>query len=266
MLVGDASEVADQAEQFLKTSSLIAYYDDVALKGLLMAEVDLKRGVLHEGRQEQIKETIMEVIENLSDHVDEPPAAVPEPAKRPYADLEDGPAAAPSLEIPPEDAPRPAGPRKAVLCIAGRNALDEAAAALLAQMLEKHGMEAKLEPHQMLTIGGILHLTGSGAQIICLSYLGGEVSAARVRYAIRRLRRRLPEARIIAAFWQCDPEKASELCGQTKADLCATRLAEVVAFCVAEAKAHIDSEGPISADPRGIELREEPNSALVGAA
>ncbi|VFU10560.1 conserved membrane protein of unknown function [Methylocella tundrae] len=266
MLVGDASEVADQAEQFLKTSSLIAYYDDVALKGLLMAEADLKRGVLHEGRQEQIKETIMEVIENLSDHVDEPPAAVPEPAKRPYADLEDGPAAAPSLEIPPEDAPRPAGPRKAVLCIAGRNALDEAAAALLAQMLEKHGMEAKLEPHQMLTIGGILHLTGSGAQIICLSYLGGEVSAARVRYAIRRLRRRLPEARIIAAFWQCDPEKASELCGQTKADLCATRLAEVVAFCVAEAKAHIDSEGPTPADPRGIELREEPNSALVGAA
>lgn len=267
MLVGDASEVADQAEQFLKTNSLIAYYDDVALKGLLMAEADLKRGVLQEGRQEQIKETIAEVIENLSDHVDEQPAAVPEAEKQPYADLDDKPAATPPLEAPPDHAPRSARLRKAVLCIAGRNALDEAAAALLAQMLQKHGMEAKIEPPQILTVGGILHLSGSGAQIICLSYLGADESAARVRYAIRRLRRRLPEARIIVGFWQCDAEKASELCAQTKADACATRLADVVAFCVAEAKAHVDTDAPAPVDPRGLETREPKSApALIGAA
>ena len=79
MLAGDASEVSDQAEQFLKTNSLIDYYDEVALQALLMAQVDLRRGVLDEPRQRQIKETIDEVIEDLSDHVDEPLASTPAP-------------------------------------------------------------------------------------------------------------------------------------------------------------------------------------------
>jgi AI-2E family transporter len=46
MLAGDESEVVDQAEQFLKTNSLVNYYDEVALPALLMARVDLRRGVL----------------------------------------------------------------------------------------------------------------------------------------------------------------------------------------------------------------------------
>jgi hypothetical protein len=46
-----------------------------------MTQVDLRRGVLDELRQRQIKETIDEVIEDLSDHIDQPPAAAaaPEP-------------------------------------------------------------------------------------------------------------------------------------------------------------------------------------------
>src|ERR1700720_4787737 len=74
MLTGDASEVVDQAEQFLKTNSLVNYYDEVALQALLMAQVDHRRGVLDEPRLRWIKETIEEVIEDLSDDVDEPVA------------------------------------------------------------------------------------------------------------------------------------------------------------------------------------------------
>jgi predicted PurR-regulated permease PerM len=79
MLAGDASEVVDQAERFLKTNGLIDYYDEVALPALLLAQVDLRRGVLDESRQRRIKETIDEVIEDLSDHVDQPHAAAPAP-------------------------------------------------------------------------------------------------------------------------------------------------------------------------------------------
>jgi hypothetical protein len=86
MLAGDASEVSDQAEQFLQTSSLIDYYDEVALPALLMAQVDLRRGVLDEPRQRRIKETIEDVIDDLSDHVDEPLASAPVPeATEPFA-------------------------------------------------------------------------------------------------------------------------------------------------------------------------------------
>ena len=48
MLARDASEVSDQAEQFLKTNSLVNYYDEVVLQALLMAQADLRRGVLDE--------------------------------------------------------------------------------------------------------------------------------------------------------------------------------------------------------------------------
>ncbi len=268
LLVGDAAEIADQAEQFLKSQPLIAYYDEVALSGLLMAEEDYSRGVLDDDGQEKIRQTIEEIIEDLSDHADETSeGASAGAAPEPYGGLA---AEAPPTgegEAPPQLAPgAPDGPRKPILCIAGRNAIDQAAAALLAQILQKHGLPARAEPPQLLTIGGILHLPGSGAQIICLSYVGADIGAARVRYAIRRLRRRLPEARIIAGFWRADPDAARELCAQTRADACPTLLAEAAAFCVGEAKAAIAAAAIPPADFRTDPSHGARPLALTGAA
>jgi len=236
MLAGDASEVSDQAEEFLQTSSLIDYYDEVALQALLMAQVDLRRGVLDEQRQRRIKETIEEVIEDLSDHVDQPPVSAPAPEVVESFALEtsDGPSlpsSAPSpapipalnVEVRPPDQP-PGGlmsseqSERPVLCIAGCTFLDEAAAALFRQILEKHGMRGTIEPAGALTAGRISRLSGEGARLVCLSYLDADLSPAGARFAVRRLRRRLPEATILAGFWQSGPGKASELCAATKAD------------------------------------------------
>ena len=120
-----------------------------------------------------------------------------------------------------------------VLCVAGRSFLDEAAAALLAQILEKHGMRVTIEPAGALTAGRISRLSAEGAQLVCLSYLfDADLSPAGARFAVRRLRRRLPEAKILAGFWQSGPGKASELCAATKADFCATSFKDAVAFCL----------------------------------
>jgi predicted PurR-regulated permease PerM len=257
MLAGDASEVVDQAERFLKTNSLIDYYDEVALQALLMAQVDLRRGVLDEPRQRRIKETIDEVIEDLSDHVDQPPAAAPAP--EPFA-LEtlggpsppsSAPRSSPSLSpspspspVPNVEAPLPDLPRtgltpsreskKPVLCIAGRSFLDEAAAGLFAQILERHGMRATVAPAGALTAGRISRLSAEGARLVCLSYLDADLSAAGARFAVRRLRRRLGEIKILAGFWQSGPGQASELCAETNADFCATTFTEALAFCLHE--------------------------------
>jgi hypothetical protein len=87
----------------LKTNSLIDYYDEVALQALLMAQVDLRRGVLDGLRQKRIKETIEEVIDDLSDHVDEPLASAPAPEVTEQFALETS--GGPS---PPSSAPSPA--------------------------------------------------------------------------------------------------------------------------------------------------------------
>jgi predicted PurR-regulated permease PerM len=246
MLAGDESEVVDQAEQFLKTNSLVNYYDEVALPALLMAQVDLRRGVLDEPRQRRIKETIDEVIEDLSDHVDQPPAAAPAP--EPFALENSGgpslPAFVPSLspslaaivEAPLPDLPLASREsKKPVLCIAGRSFLDEAAAALFAQILEKHGMRATVEPAGALTAGRISRLSADGARLVCLPYLDADLSAAGARFAVRRLRRRLGEIKILAGFWQSGPGQASELCAATSADFCATTFTEALPFCLHEA-------------------------------
>ena len=54
MLAGDPTEAAEKAEQFLKERSLASYYDEVALKGLQLAQVDAERGALDEERLTKI--------------------------------------------------------------------------------------------------------------------------------------------------------------------------------------------------------------------
>jgi predicted PurR-regulated permease PerM len=268
MLAGDASEVVDQAERFLKTNSLIDYYDEVALPALLMAQVDLRRGVLDEPRQRRIKETIDEVIEDLSDHVDQPLAAAP--ALEPFALEKSGgpspPSSAPSLSpsLSPSlaaivEAPLPDLPdaglttnresEKPILCIAGRSFLDEAAAALFAQILEKHGMGAKVGPAGALTAGRISSLSAEGVRLVCLSYFDADLSTAGARFAVRRLRRRLGEVKILAGFWQSSPGQVSELCATTKADFCATKFTKALGICLHE-EVKEGNPGPTHNDSR----------------
>jgi hypothetical protein len=258
MLAGDDSEVVDQAERFLQTNSLIDYYDEVALPALLMAQVDLRRGVLDEPRQRRIKETVDEVIEDLSDHVDPPPAAAPAP--EPFALEMSGGSSPPSwasslspslaaiVEAPLPDLPR-AGreSEKPILCMAGRSFLDEAAAAFFVQILEKHGMGAKVGPAGALTAGRISSLSAEGVRLVCLSYFDADLSTAGARFAVRRLRRRLGEVKILACFWQSGPAQVSALCAATKADFCATRFKEALAICLHEAV----EEGTAEADKGG---------------
>jgi predicted PurR-regulated permease PerM len=247
ILAGDASEVSDQAEQFLKTNSLIDYYDEVALPALLMAQMDLRRGVLDEPRQRRIKETIDEIIEDLSDQVDQLLASSPAPKaiESVALETEDSPSSArpapsfaPHVESPPPDEPRACvTPRQSsktpVLCMAGRSFLDEAAATLLAQILGQHGIEAKVEPAGWgLGTGRLSRLSTDGGLMVCLSYLDADLSPAGARFMVRRLRRRLGEVKILAGFWRSSPGQASELCAKTKADFCATSFKDAVAFCL----------------------------------
>jgi predicted PurR-regulated permease PerM len=251
MLAGDAAEVSDQAERFLKTHSLIDYYDEVALPALLMAQVDLRRGVLDEPRQRRIKETIEEVIEDLSDHLDEPLASTPEVAPSDAVLKSPGsppPSETASVATEPTNIARvnPQPERESqrpVLCIAGRSLLDEAAAVMLAQILGKHGIEAKVE-----SAGGgpgtgrISRLSTDGAQLVCLSYLDADLSPAGARFVVRRLRRRLGEIKILAGFWQSGPGQASDLCSKTNAYFCGTRFSDAIDFCLERAKAEAQQD------------------------
>ena len=73
MLANDPDEAARQAEDFLKDNPLSAYYDEVAMGGLALAQLDVNRGVLEHARRVLIKQAVLGLTDDLSDHTDTSP-------------------------------------------------------------------------------------------------------------------------------------------------------------------------------------------------
>jgi predicted PurR-regulated permease PerM len=72
MLADDPAEEVDRAETVLKEQPLLAYYDDVALKGLKLAQDDLTRGSLDPARVEKIRAAVGELIDDLAEQQERP--------------------------------------------------------------------------------------------------------------------------------------------------------------------------------------------------
>ena len=93
-----------------------------------------------------------------------------------------------------------------VLCVAGRSLVDEAAAIMLAHLSTAHGLAARFEQAEALSTTNIFRLDTTGVAVVCLVYLDAE-APAHMRYSVRRLRRKLPNATIILGCWakEIDP-------------------------------------------------------------
>ncbi|WP_207539895.1 AI-2E family transporter [Sabulicella rubraurantiaca] len=245
MLARDPDEAQDYAERILKERSLISYYDEVALKGLQLAAADTQRGILSGARLEGVKEAMLDLIEGLSDHEDVPHE--PQPAKEgdPVTD-----------EVAPRPPPGQAPPREAlpprwqgetpILCIAGRGPLDEAAAAMLAQLLGKHGLGAKVMPHQRASRAAIGSLDTEGVAMVCISYLDISGNPAHLRLLLRRLRARLPAgAPVLVGLWPAEDVILTDrkLQSAVGADHYVTTLGAAVEACLAEARKAAEPSG-----------------------
>ena len=207
MLANDPDEAARQAEDILKDKLLVEYYDEVAIGGLALAQLDVNRGVLEHDRRARIKQAVLGVIDDLSDHADEPPP----------------PKAASSGEAatPPHD--------NIVMCIAGRGSLDEAAAAMLVQLLQHQGTAAHVVPSEAVGTEHLFRLDVTNVDTVFLSYLEPG-SFTNARYLVRRLRRRLSNVRIIVGFWTLSDDEARQVHAlrETGADLVVTSLRQAV--------------------------------------
>ncbi|MEJ0047972.1 MAG: AI-2E family transporter [Rhodospirillales bacterium] len=174
MLANDPEEAATQADVLLRERPLSAYYDEVALKALMLAAHDVRRGVLTPERQLVMRDAICGLVEYLDEHED----TAPDPAG-----AEDGARGAPGGRTggAAHAARSPAGrrPRRpchrpwqgpdAVLCLGGRGPLDDAAAAMLAQLLCKHGLGARAGRHETVARPVIASLDVAGVGAICIS-------------------------------------------------------------------------------------------------
>lgn len=240
MLAGDPTEAAEKAEQFLKERSLSSYYDDVAMKGLQLAQSDLERGALDAVRLTRIKETVLEFTEDLTDEVEqEPDGDEPTEDAEAAAAVDDSPAehandGLPTL-TPAELKPNWQGTAP-VLCIGGRSELDEAAALMLSHLCRVHGLGARAEPPGALSTKNIFGLDTADVALVCLTYLEMP-NGTHIRYAVRRLRRKAPQAKIMVALLSASGATASDGQGSVQADTIVVSLHDAVAYCLDEATA-----------------------------
>jgi hypothetical protein len=243
MLAGDPAEAADVAEEFLKERSLSVYYDEVALAGLRLARADTLRGALDNTRLERMRDTVEELVDELSDHPDQEPQSGRTDDPEAAAAVEASGAESGTVDLPilaPENLNARFRSETPVLCIAGQSAVDEAAALMLAQLLTKHGLRARVESAASLSIQAVARIDDTGVAIVCLSYLDAG-SPAHMRYAVRRLRRKMPQARVLLGCWVegMDASAASALREATRADLVATGLCEATALCLNAARMQV---------------------------
>ena len=231
MLAGDPTEAAEKAEQFLKERSLASYYDEVALKGLQLAQVDAERGALDQERLTKIRDSVSEFATDVADQDDRPPAKVSS-----TTDAE----ASSAVESVAENVMHENLP---ILCVAGRSLIDEAAAIMQAQLSTAHGLAARVERAEALSSTNIFRLETTGVAVVCLIYLDSS-GPAHMRYSVRRLRRKLPKAIIILGCWvkDIDPTALEVLRDNAKADLVAASLGETVKLCIEGCRC----SGPIS--------------------
>ena len=141
-----------------------------------------------------------------------------------------------------------------VLCVAERSDLDEAAAQILAQILSKHGLGARVAKKEEVSAAGIFRLDGDGVALVCVSALDA-ASPAYTRHVVRKLRRKIPQARILVCHWMAENGPAVQ--DAIKADAVVTSLHAAAQYCLNLAQpgaAGDNSDAPTPAREGGLRV------------
>jgi hypothetical protein len=218
LLALNPDEATASAEEYLQTHSLEAFYGDVALPVLLAIEQDRETGMLDNDRRAMVVETIATLIDNLSDVEDKPAAIAQGAAPMTVAESR-------ALVLGPA---RPRA-RGQVLCVGGRGSLDDAAAAILAQLVERRGVGARAVSWIDVNPAKLAVMDVAGVEAVCLIYLNQE-SIVQARYLLRRLQRRMPGVFTVVALLGLPADQSAEGEARTavKADVVSTSLIDTL--------------------------------------
>jgi predicted PurR-regulated permease PerM len=193
LLVGDPDEATERAEEFLAERPLVAFYDEVGIAALALAEHDRVRGALNDEQRMRVVESAMLLIDNLAEHEDAAPVGE---ANSEAAAAEPGVGAG---------GPLPGVRGRVALCVGARGNLDETAAAMLGQLLAREGVEVRILPHQSMQTARLKELEIGDAAAVILCYMNAD-SFAHARFLVRRVRRRFPGATLFVGFFTLAPE------------------------------------------------------------
>lgn len=243
LLAGDPEEATDRAEKFLEENDLVTFYETVAIPALALGELDRARGVMADDRRRRVAESATALVDNLEEYAVE------------HAAGEDGIDASDDVEEDIEDtdeaAELPDGTGKNVLCVGGRGELDNAAVAMLAQLLTVQGATVGTIEHRAMKPGHIRDLDLTGVHSVVIGFLNAE-SVTHARYMVRRLKRSRPGLRVGVVFWKPATNALSgvDLRATINCDFVAHSMSETIASALSD-----ETAVQIKAAPRTIASR-----------
>ncbi|MER8388098.1 AI-2E family transporter [Mesorhizobium sp. M0166] len=198
LLAGDPEEATDHAEEMLEEKYLVEFYDEVAIPALLLGEQDRVRGVLSDEQRQQVAGSALTMVANLDDSAQEEAEADDTAAAEDNGSREDKQVQG---EVQREDDTElPDGTGMSVLCAGGRGELDDAAAAMLAQVLEVQGATVLRASFAEMEPGSIRHLELDAVDTVVAGFLNRD-SVKHGRFLVRRLKRAKPRLRVGIVLW-----------------------------------------------------------------
>ncbi len=183
LLADDPHEAIVQADRFLREMPLTRYYDDVAREGLRLARNDTLRGVFAPEQLARMNETLLDIVENL-----EQAEALPEDKPDPNA-----------TDAPPAVLPEEAAAQR-IVCVAGRGAFDDVAAAIAVQLLTRRGFTPVSANYAQFRRGQTDTQGIDGAAIVCVVTLDAPEAPPYLRNLLRRIRERVHGAQLIVGI------------------------------------------------------------------
>ncbi|PTX94211.1 AI-2E family transporter [Opitutus sp. ER46] len=189
MLSMESDDMLDVAQKHLETKPLEAFYDEVFIPALLLAEEDRHRGALTEMRQRFIFEASRELIDEL--------AREDEAADRELAPDSDPNTAPPAAAAAPQPLPAP----PAILVVPARDEADEVVGLMLSHLLRRRGAACAVQPAGSGLRETLEVIERQRVKLVIISGLPpSTVSAARQVY--RRLRAGFATLPIAVAIWR----------------------------------------------------------------
>ncbi|RWH66295.1 MAG: AI-2E family transporter [Mesorhizobium sp.] len=240
LLAGDPDEATDHAEEMLEEKYLFQFYDQVAIPALLLGEQDRERGVMDDAQRRQLADSAMTLVANLDDSAqqeaeeeesEQAAAADEKAADRKAGEKNSGETKPAEAGVEEEEVDLPDGSGIAVLCAGGRGELDDAAAAMLAQVLEVQGASVSKASFTELEPLAIRRLDLETIDAVVIGFLNRQ-STRHARFMVRRLKRVKAKLRVGIVFWSevgnGDVEAAAELATTLNADFVAFGMIDAV--------------------------------------
>ncbi|HZJ14589.1 MAG TPA: AI-2E family transporter [Chthoniobacteraceae bacterium] len=170
LLALNEEEASDIIERHAREESMLSAFDEAVLPALRNIEADFRAGVLSDVARTDACQILRQII----------------------ADLGEPHAASDATTAP-------------ILCIPASHEGDELGALMLAQVLAESGIASNVLSSKLLAAESLEQAVDLAPSIVCISSLP-PVSTIAARDLCKRLRARLPSARILVGLWQ--PEGA----------------------------------------------------------